>query len=122
MEQQSSDGAVENSESRKKAGRGGRPDIITGLAELPSQTLLSEKALADSFGVTPRTVRRMVARFELPPPVTMGGRSTWISDRVLAHLEARAEKAAKKAEQEARRIESLLRKGPNRCEEAPQTF
>ena len=77
---------------------------ITKLAELPEQTLLDERALAEIFSVTTRTVRRMVGRFELPPPVRMAGRSTWMSGRVLAHINTCAERAARAAEQTAARI------------------
>ena len=83
------------------------PKLITGLAEMSSKTLIDEDALAHVLGVSKRTVRRMVARFELPPPIALAGRATWISGHVLAHIEARAERAARKAEQEARRIEAL---------------
>jgi len=78
---------------------------ITKLAELPAQTLLDERALAEIFSITTRTVRRMVSRFELPPPVRMAGRSTWITGRVLAHINNCAERAARQAEQTAARIE-----------------
>ncbi len=81
--------------------------IITRLAELPGKALLDEGALAEIFVVSKRTVRRMVERFELPPPVSLAGRSVWIADRVIAHLEHRAEREARKAEQESRRIEAL---------------
>ena len=80
---------------------------IVLLAELPPKALLDETALAAALGVTKRTVRRMVTRFELPPPVALAGRSTWIAERVLAHLDARAERAARKADQEARRVEMI---------------
>lgn len=78
--------------------------LITVLAEMPERTLLDENALAKALGVTKRTVRRMVARFELPPPVSFAGRSTWQSGRVLAWFEVRAERAAR----DARRISDRL--------------
>ena len=84
-----------------------QPKLIVGLAQLPAKALLDEDALAGVLSVSKRTIRRMVARFELPPPIALAGRSTWIADRVLAHIEARAERAARKAELEARRIEAL---------------
>ena len=92
-----------------------RPKLITGLAEMPAKALIDEDALAGVLGVSKRTVRRMVARFELPPPIALAGRATWISGYVLAHIVARAERAARKAELEARRIEALPFKieGPN---------
>lgn len=83
------------------------PRLITGLADLPAKAMLDEDVLAQVLVVSKRTIRRMVARFELPPPIALAGRSTWIADRVLAHIEARAECAARKAELEARRIEAL---------------
>lgn len=82
-------------------------NIIKGLAELPGKTLLDERAMAALLKVNPRTVRRMVARFELPPPVRLAGRATWVVERVLAHIEARAEVAARRAEQEERRIAAI---------------
>ena len=81
--------------------------LITGLADLPGKALLDEQAMAEIFLVSKRTIRRMTARFELPPPVMLAGRSTWIVERVLAHIEARADRAARKAEAESRRIEML---------------
>jgi hypothetical protein len=80
---------------------------LTGLAELPAKTLLTETALAVLLRVSPRTVRRMVARFELPPPVRMAGKPTWLVERVLAHIEARAARAARQAELEAQRLAAL---------------
>ena len=83
------------------------PKIVLALAELPAKALLDECALAAALKVTQRTIRRMVARFELPPPILLAGRSTWIADRVLAHLEARAARAARRAEQDERRIAAI---------------
>ena len=77
---------------------------ITRLAELPAQTLLDERAVAEVFAVTARTIRRMVARFELPPPIRMAGRSTWIAGRILEHVNERAKRAALKADQMETRV------------------
>jgi predicted DNA-binding transcriptional regulator AlpA len=74
--------------------------VITELAELPKDTLLDETALARVLRINKRTVRRMVSRFELPPPVRFGGRSTWQAGRILAHFS----KAAERAEKRARKI------------------
>ena len=49
--------------------------IITELATLPDKALLDERALAEALGVTKRTIRRQVGRYELPPPVKLAGRS-----------------------------------------------
>ena len=75
------------------------------LAELPQKTLLDETQLARMLHVTRRTVRRMVSRGELPPPIRLAGRSVWLAGNILKHFEAAAERAEREAEQEARRLE-----------------
>jgi len=78
--------------------------IVTALAELPGGTLLDEKALAGAFGVSTRTLRRMVGRYELPPGVKFGGRKVWLAGKVLAYMEERADRLAVKAAKEAEKI------------------
>ncbi len=75
--------------------------LTTDLATLPSGTLLDERALARCLQVSPRTLRRMVVRGELPPGIRLGGRTVWIAGRVLEHLNARAERIARQAEKNA---------------------
>jgi len=84
------------------------PRILSGMAELPGKTLLDEAALATLLGVSKRTVRRMVQRFELPPSIAVGGRATWIVERVLAHLDERARRAAREADRECQRISAPI--------------
>ena len=81
--------------------------LVDGLARVPEKTLMDEARLAALLGVNRRTVRRMVLRAELPPPVRFAGRSVWISGKVIAHVEARADRAAFAAEKQARRISEL---------------
>ncbi|HUT10562.1 MAG TPA: hypothetical protein VMY42_08700, partial [Thermoguttaceae bacterium] len=81
-------------------GRGGL--VLDTLAGLPDKAIVNEAALAKALHVAPRTLRRMVARWQIPPAVTLGGRSVWFAGRVLAHIEAAAERAAKGAERDAR--------------------
>jgi len=78
--------------------------VISALAELPERTLVDERALAKALGVSMRTVRRMVGRYELPPPVPFGGRAMWQVGKVLAWFEARADRAARSAQNIARKI------------------
>ena len=68
--------------------------VVTELSELPSPSLLDESALAKILRVTPRTVRRMVTRYEIPPGVKLGNRKVWIADDVLAYLRQRAQRVA----------------------------
>ena len=81
--------------------------LIDGLAKMPEKAILDEIRLARILGVSSRTVRRMVARFELPPPVPLAGRSVWLAGRILAHLEAAAERAERDARRTARKIQQL---------------
>ena len=82
--------------------------VMDGLAVLAPKTLVSEHALANAFCVSARTIRRMVSRHELPPPVRIAGRATWVVERILAHIDARAARAAQDAEREERRLKALL--------------
>lgn len=78
--------------------------LIDELARLPERAILDERRLAEALGVTPRTVRRMVGRFELPPPIRLAGRSVWIAGRVLTHIEGAAERAERDADRRAQKI------------------
>jgi len=81
--------------------------IVTQLAILPKDALLDETALARALGISKRTVRRMVGRFELPPPVRFAGRSTWQAGKVLTYFEEAAERASREAAQKAKEFRRL---------------
>ncbi len=82
--------------------------LIAALAELPEKAILDEARLAHLFHVSPRTVRRMVGRFELPPPVSLGGRSVWMAGRIVEHIDAAAERKQRVAERQARQFRETL--------------
>jgi len=75
--------------------------VITRLADLPPGAILDETALAAAVGCSKRTLRRMVGRLEVPPPIRLAGRASWQAGRVLAWLGARAERAEHEAERAA---------------------
>ena len=81
------------------------PGVYDELARLPAQAMVDEKTLAAALGVTGRTVRRMVARLELPPAIQVAGRSVWFAGRVLAWLEAQAERNEQDAQRQQKRIQ-----------------
>ena len=88
----------------EKAGESGRDGLVLDtLARLPEKAILNEVALARALHIAPRTVRRLVTKWQLPPPVPLGGRSVWFAGRVLAHIEAAAVRAEKDAERDARK-------------------
>ena len=80
---------------------------LTKLADLPEKALLDETALAEALQVTKRTVRRMVARYELPPPLRLSGRSRFFAGKVLAYLEAQADRLEHTAKKEAEKFRAL---------------
>jgi len=63
-----------------------------GLAGLPGDTVIDERKLAALLQMSPRTVRRVVGRGQLPPGVKLGGRSVWVVRKVIEFLVAEAER------------------------------
>ena len=78
--------------------------LVEGLALMPERAILDEAKLAGILHVTPRTIRRMVSRHELPPSIPLAGRSVWFAGRVLAHIEGAIERAERDADRNGRRI------------------
>lgn len=81
--------------------------LIAELAEYPERALLDEQRLAQVFKVSTRTIRRMVTRAELPPPLQLGNRSVWIAGRILDYLDKAAERREAEARREAERLKKL---------------
>jgi len=81
--------------------------VLDELARLPDKAILDEAALAKALHVAPRTLRRMVNRWQVPPGVRLGGRSVWFAGRVLAFIEAGMIRAERDAEKNAKRFREL---------------
>ena len=81
--------------------------VFDALAKLPDKALVTETALADLLHMGKRTIRRMVSRHELPPPVRFAGHSTWLAGGILEHFQARAERAARDAERLQRKSQEF---------------
>ena len=75
--------------------------VIDTLARMPERAILNEKAIASIFGVTTRTVRRMVGRHEIPPGIPLAGRTVWMAGKVLTFMEKSLEKAEESARKRA---------------------
>ena len=84
------------------------PLVLTQLAEYAPGTLLSQSALADALGVSPRTLRRLVARGEVPQGIRLGGRKVWLAETVFKYLSERAERQARESERQAARLREFL--------------
>lgn len=81
--------------------------VLDALARLPDKALVTENGLADLLHMNKRTIRRMVSRHELPPPVRFAGHSTWLAGGVISHFQARAERAAREAERQQRKSQEI---------------
>ena len=66
--------------------------------------LITKQELGKCLGCSDRTLQRMVERFEIPPPMTLGGRKVWIIGKVRAWFTDAAERREAEALKEARRL------------------
>jgi predicted DNA-binding transcriptional regulator AlpA len=81
---------------------GDMPGVTVALGALPAGALVTEAGLAEMLHLDKRTIRRMVQRGELPPAVRFGGHATWLAGKIIAHFEARAERAERTQEKRLR--------------------
>ncbi len=100
--------SVPSKSKKKRSSSDNKGLILTGLTELPEKAMLDGAALAKALGVTKRTVRRMVGRYELPPSIRLRGRSMWFAGKVVAYLEAQADRLARNAEKNAVNFRRIL--------------
>lgn len=80
------------------------PGVCDGLATLPRHAHLDARALATILGRTVRTIDRATARSELPAPVRLLGRRTWLVGTILDHFEARQAAALEASARHERKI------------------
>jgi predicted DNA-binding transcriptional regulator AlpA len=79
------------------------PNTIS-LGRFADGDLITKQELGKCLGCSDRTLQRMVERFELPPPMTLGGRKVWIIGKVRAWFTDAAERREAEALKEARRL------------------
>ena len=84
-----------------------RNGVIAALADLPADAIIDEAGLARIFNRHPVSIKRAIARGELPRGVRLFGKPTWTARAVLDHLNRRLEEAKKDAERLQRRISQL---------------
>jgi len=85
---------------------GAKPSSSTtiDLSAFADSDLITKRELGKCLDCSERTLQRMVERFELPPPMTLGGRKVWIVGKIRAWLTDAAERREAEALKEARRL------------------
>jgi hypothetical protein len=81
--------------------------IVSELGKLGSGAVISEQALARIFHRHPVSIKRAVARGELPPPTRLLGGPVWTVGALIRHIEERLAKAQREQEKLARKVEEL---------------
>jgi hypothetical protein len=79
-------------------------DLLTSLAELPEGAVVYEPAMCAYLQRTPWTLRRAVARGELPAPFRLLGKRAWTAGAVVRYLEQRQADAVQRQAETGRRI------------------
>lgn len=87
----------------------GQRGVIVGLADLPASAMLTASGLAKALCVCERSVTRLVARGELPSPISMGNKKVWLVGRVLDFISKRMEQAERSQEIQAARLRNAAR-------------
>ncbi len=81
------------------------PSVATiSLGGFADGDLITKRELCRCLDCSERTLQRMVERFEIPPPMTLGGRKVWIVGKVRAWFADAAERREAEAVKEARRL------------------
>lgn len=86
---------------------GDLPGIIALLGELKPGAILTEAGVARLFNRHVASVKRAVARGELPPPCRLFGGNAWTAGVLVRHIEKRLEQAAREAEHMAKKLARL---------------
>ena len=82
-------------------------ELMTTLAELPKDAIISEQQFAQLFQRHITSVKRAIQRGELPPSVPLFNEQVWTVGVILAHLNARLEAERKTAVETTRRVQHL---------------
>lgn len=92
-----------NSENIQATDAAGAASIIS-LDNYGDTAYLTKPEMCRALSCSERTLQRMIERFEIPPPMTLGGRKVWIAGKVRAWLTEAANRKEAEALKEARRL------------------
>ena len=80
------------------------PAATISLGGFADGDMITNQELGECLNCSDRTLQRMVERFEIPPPMTLGGRKVWIVGKIRAWFAYAAERKETEALKEARRL------------------
>ncbi|MFH0964724.1 MAG: hypothetical protein V2A58_12030 [Planctomycetota bacterium] len=83
------------------------PGVVKELGELGPGAIITEGGLAKMLHRHPVSIKRAVARGELPPATRLLGGPVWTAGTIIGHIEKRLEAAAKEAQRISRKISEL---------------
>ena len=81
--------------------------IIRELGDLPGEAIISEQGLAKIFHRHKVSIKRAIARGELPPTVRLFGEPVWTIQVLRDHVSKRLDTAQKESEQLQKKINKL---------------
>ncbi len=84
-----------------------RNGVITFLSKQHELDMLTEEGVAEGLGVTPRTIRRMTERFEIPKPILLGGRRLWQVGTLVEYLHAKSRLTLEEIKNNANKLKKL---------------
>ncbi len=82
-------------------------EIVAELGELGRGALVTETGLARMLNRHPASIKRAIDRDELPRPTRLMGKPCWTAGKIIEHLEARQETAAREAAEIDRKVQQL---------------
>lgn len=85
-----------------------RPSTLISLGAYNDADMLTKKEMCSVLRCSPRTLQRMMERFEVPPPIWLGGRKVWIVGNVRTWIDDIAKRHEKEAARVARKMRIFL--------------
>ena len=100
-------GRPHNAPAKAESPFAGLPGVYAALGALPGGAIVFEEGLAKMLHKHPVSVKRAVARGELPRPMRLFGKPAWTAGALVRHLEGKLAEAAREAEHERGRLAKL---------------
>ena len=82
----------------------GEGATLINLGKFADADYITKKELCAAFKCSPRTMQRMVERFEIPPPIWLAGRRVWIVGNLREWIAKNVERSEAEAKEFARKM------------------